>query len=173
MPQENRLQRKSSTVLVASQHQPNVTSRPSRQQHGSNQGRPPPCLRRMGELGTAPPLRCPPSVEEPEPSCSTNTTAGHDRQQLRGRAAEPSPQRGRAAEVQHAQPWPHPAPGASSSPRPGPGLPATGKVWGEASPGSQSPPRAAASPAFPPPRLQIPTKATSRTRLFRIPNQRY
>lgn len=151
MPQENRLQRKSSTVLVASQHQPNVTSRPSRQRHGSNQGHPPPCLQRMGELGTAPPC------------------AAHPPWRSQSRAAAPielwgttgnshGAGRPRAAEVQHTQPWPRPAPGASSSPGPGPGLPATGKVWGEASPGSQSPPRAAASPAFPP-RLQTPAKS--------------
>lgn len=54
MPQENELQRKSSTVLVASQHQPNVTSRPSRQWHGSDQGCPPPCLQRMGERWAQP-----------------------------------------------------------------------------------------------------------------------
>lgn len=41
VPQENELQRKSYTVLVALQLQPNVTSRPSRQLHGSNQGCPP------------------------------------------------------------------------------------------------------------------------------------
>ena len=56
VPQENKLQRKSSTVLVASQHQPNVTSQHSREWWGSNHGRPPPCLQRMGETGTAPAL---------------------------------------------------------------------------------------------------------------------